>query len=260
MCNIIIILAAIMKHYHSSNYKRYKDDLRANKPEDKPWDQYTRDELIIKFLPLVENIARKFSTSDVASGIMNITDLIEIGNVGLIKAVDKIVWPKIMKSDDPEKTIKSFLAKRIRGAIRRGTDINRSPMRIPEHKLNEIRNGFAEDKDKQAMFYNSMFDSIDEQVGDNMYMQIEDESEDPLKIEVLHQKIFNVMLQHLSEKEFHILRYSFGLGTDKLSAKQIANILEIKGSSSYVRVSQLKKQAIEKLSKVMDYSKFAEYL
>lgn len=249
-----------MKNYNSLNYKRYKADLKANQPEPKAWDEYTRDELVIKFLPLVENIARKFSTSDAASGIMNATDLIAVGYIGLIKAVDKIVWPKIMQSNDPEKTIKSFLAKRIRGAIRRGTDINRSPMRIPEHKLNEIRSGFEDDKNKQAMFYNSMFDSIDEQIGENMYMQIEDKSEDPLRLEVLHQKIFDIMLVHLNEKEFHIIRYSFGLGCDKLSAKQIAETLNIKGSSSYVRVSQLKKQALEKLAKVMDYSKFLDYL
>lgn len=249
-----------MKNYNSLNYKRYKADLKANQPEPKAWDEYTRDELVIKFLPLVENIARKFSTSDAASGIMNATDLIAVGYMGLIKAVDKIVWPKIMESNDSEKTIKSFLAKRISGAIRRGTDINRSPMRIPEHKLNEIRNGFEDDKNKQAMFYNSMFDSIDEQIGENMYMQIEDKSEDPLRLEVLHQKIFDIMLVHLNEKEFHIIRYSFGLGCDKLSAKQIAETLNIKGSSSYVRVSQLKKQALEKLAKVMDYSKFLDYL
>ena len=249
-----------MKNYNSLNYKRYKADLKANQPEPKAWDEYTRDELVIKFLPLVENIARKFSTSDAASGIMNATDLIAVGYIGLIKAVDKIVWPKIMESNDPEKTIKSFLAKRIRGAIRRGTDINRSPMRIPEHKLNEIRSGFEDDKNKQAMFYNSMFDSIDEQIGENMYMQIEDKSEDPLRLEVLHQKIFDIMLVHLNEKEFHIIRYSFGLGCDKLSAKQIAETLNIKGSSSYVRVSQLKKQALEKLAKVMNYSAFAGFL
>ena len=249
-----------MKNYNSLNYKRYKADLKANQPEPKAWDEYTRDELVIKSMPLVENIARKFSTSDAASGIMNATDLIAVGYIGLIKAVDKIVWPKIMESNDPEKTIKSFLAKRIRGAIRRGTDINRSPMRIPEHKLNEIRSGFEDDKNKQAMFYNSMFDSIDEQIGENMYMQIEDKSEDPLRLEVLHQKIFDIMLVHLNEKEFHIIRYSFGLGCDKLSAKQIAETLNIKGSSSYVRVSQLKKQALEKLAKVMNYSAFAGFL
>jgi len=249
-----------MKTNNDKNYKRYKKDIRNNQPDNKNWDEYTRDELIIKFLPLVENLARKFSVSDAASGVMNIDDLIEIGNIGLIKAVDKIIWSRIMDSNDPEKSIKSFLSKRIRGAIRRGTDINRSPMRIPEHKLNEIRKGFNEDKDKQAMFYNSIFKSIDEQVGDNLYMQIEDDSEDPLKVEVLHQKILNIMLKHLSEKEFHIIRYSFGLGCNKKSAKQIAEMLDIKGSSSYVRVSQLKKEALKKLEKVMDYSSLSEYL
>jgi len=249
-----------MKNHNSKNYRRYKKDIRSNQPEGKFWDEYTRDELIIKFLPLVENIARKFSTSDAASGIMNIDDLISIGNTGLIKAVDKIVWSNITESNDPEKTIKSFFAKRIRGAIRRGTDINRSAMRIPEHKLNDIRKDFEHDKEKQAMFYNSMFVSIDEKVGDNMYMQIVDNSTDPLKIEVLHQKILNTMIKYLTDKEFHIIRYSFGLGCDKKSAKQIAEILDIKGASSYVRVSQLKKQAIEKLKQVMDYSKLSEYL
>ena len=131
-----------MKNHNSKNYRRYKKDIRSNQPEGKFWDEYTRDELIIKFLPLVENIARKFSTSDAASGIMNIDDLISVGNAGLVKAVDRIVWSNITESDDPEKTIKSFLAKRIRGAIRRGTDINRSAMRIPEHKLNDIRKEF----------------------------------------------------------------------------------------------------------------------
>lgn len=249
-----------MKHNNSGNYRRYKKDIQDNQPKNKPWDKYTREELIVKFLPLVENLARKFSTSDAASGVMNVDDFIDIGNIGLIKAVDKIVWAQIMQSNDPEKTLKSFLAKRIRGAIRRGIDINRSAMRIPEHKLNDIRKGFEHDEDKQAMFYNSMFVSIDEQYGDNMYMQIPDESEDPLKIEVLHQKILNTMLKHLTEKEFHIVRYSFGLGCNKKSAKQIAEILDIKGSSSYVRVSQLKKQALDKLKKVMDYSKLSEYL
>ena len=68
------------------------------------------------------------------------------------------------------------------------------------------------------------------------------------------------MLKHLNDKEFHIIRYSFGLGCNKKSAKQIAEILGMKGTSSYVRVSQLKKQAIEKLKNVMDYSKLSEYL
>ena len=110
------------------------------------------------------------------------------------------------------------------------------------------------------MFYNSMFSSIDKEVEENMLPQYEDDSEDPLKKEILHQKIIDLMLLHLTDKEFSVLRLSFGLGCEKLSAKQIAEKLNIKGSSSYVRVSQLKKQAIDKLREYVDYSQLADYL
>ena len=70
----------------------------------------------------------------------------------------------LSESEDTEKTIKSFLAKRIRGAIRRQIDINRGDMRIPEHKYNEIRKNFGKDKKMVAMFFNSVFLSIDAKV------------------------------------------------------------------------------------------------
>ena len=249
-----------MKNYNNYNYKRYKNDVKASQPKTKFWDEYTRDELIVKFLPLVENIARKFSTSDSASGIMNIQDLMSMGKIGLIQAVDKIVWSNIIESVDPEKTIKSYLAKRIRGAIRRGTDANRSPMRIPEHKLNDIRKGFKDDPDKQAIFYNSMFQSIDEEVEDNMLPQYEDDSDHPMKKEILFQHLNKLMLKYLTDKEYNVIRLSYGLGCDKLSAKQIAAKLDIKGSSSYVRVSQLKKQAVDKLIENVDHSQVFDIL
>ena len=249
-----------MKNYNNYNYKRYKQDLKNSQPEGKFWDEYTRDELVIKFLPLVENIARKFSTSDSASGIMNIQDLMSMGKIGLIQAVDKIIWSTILDSNDPEKTIKSYLAKRIRGAIRRSTDANRSPMRIPEHKLNDIRKGFEQDEEKQAIFYNSMFQSIDAEVEDNMLPQYVDDSDDPMKKEILFQQLNTLMLKHLTDKEYNVIRLSYGLGCDKLSAKQIANKLDIKGSSSYVRVSQLKKQAIDKLKANINHSQVVDYL
>ena len=59
-----------MKQYNSSNFNRYKQDVKSSQPEGKLWDEYTRDELIIKFMPLVENIARKFKDSDAANGVM----------------------------------------------------------------------------------------------------------------------------------------------------------------------------------------------
>ena len=137
-----------MKNYNVQNYIRYKNDLEEciNLIPNKEFKDYTRDELITTFMPLVENLARKFSTMQQASGVMTINDLIQEGNYGLCAAADKIVWETIYDSPDPEQRLKSFLSKRIKGAIRRGIDINRGDMRIPEHKLNEIRKDFGEDK------------------------------------------------------------------------------------------------------------------
>ena len=67
---------------------------------------------------------------------MSIMDLISEGNIQLVKAVDKIDRARLIASEDIEQTLKSFLAKRIRGGIRRAVDTNRGTMRIPEHKLN----------------------------------------------------------------------------------------------------------------------------
>jgi|TARA_Y100000015_G_C2371448_1_gene80255 RNA polymerase sigma factor (sigma-70 family) len=250
-----------MKKYNQNNFSRYKQDVKASQPKTKPFNEYTRDELIIKFLPLVENIARKFKDSDAANGVVSLSDRIQFGHIGLIKAVDKIIWKQILTSKDPERTIKSYLAKRIRGAIRRATDANRSGMRIPEHKLNEIRNDF-ENPNNSELFFNSIFQSIDATIGDeeNLLMQIPDESEDPMKKENLSYKLRNIMLKHLTEKEYHVIRLSYGINCDKQSAKEIAQYLDMNGVSSYVRVSQLKKQAINKLKKVLDHSQVTDYL
>ena len=51
----------------------------------------------------------------------------------------------------------------------------------------------------------------------------------------------------LNKKEFEVLRLSYGLDCDKHSANEIAEILNIDGPSAYVRISELKKQAINKL-------------
>jgi len=251
-----------MKKYNIQNYIRYKEDVKESisRIEGKFWDEYTREELIIKFLPLVENLARKFSTSQQASGVMTINDLIQEGSAGLIAAVDKIVWSNITESEDPEKTIKSFFSKRIRGAIRRRIDINRGSMRIPEHKLNDIRKDFGEDKKAVEMFFNSVFLSLDTPIGeDGSTYDAPDESKE-YNMDILGAYLKSLMLQYLNHKEFQVLRLSFGLDCDKHSAKEIASILGMKGDSSYVRVSQLKKQGIEKLIENVPHSQVVDYL
>ena len=252
-----------MKHYNINNYIRYKNDVdvtikRIGKKE---FNEYTRDELITTFLPLVENLARKFATSQQASGVMAITDLIQEGAYNLIKAVDRIEWSMIEESEDKEKTIKSFLSKRIKGGIRRAIDINRGQMRLPEHVTNEIRRNFGKDKMAVAMFFNSIFFSIDAgtREDDDMFLQIEDKSE-PYNQEFLNMYLTSLLKQHLNDREYHVLRLSYGLDCDKHSAKEIASYLNIEGSGAYVRVSQLKKQAVDKLIENVDHSQVFDYL
>ena len=113
-----------MKKFNVPNYVKYKDDVQQsidrvvdNHQDEEPNQEWSRDELIIYFLPLVEEIARRFSTSDQASGVMDISDLIQDGSIGLIHAVDRIDWETVNISTDKLNTLRSFLSKRIKGAI-----------------------------------------------------------------------------------------------------------------------------------------------
>ena len=252
-----------MKHYNIQNYVRYKNDVEITikRIPKKQFSEYTRNELVTTFLPLVENVARKFATSQQASGVMAITDMIQEGSLNLIKAVDRIDWERINESEDSEKTLKSFLSKRIKGGIRREVDKNRGQMRLPEHVTNSIRKNFGKDKKSVAMFFNSIFLSIDAGTrdDDDLFLQIEDKSE-PYNQEFLNMYLTSLLKQHLTDREFHVLRLSYGLDCDKYSAKQIADYLDIEGSGAYVRVSQLKKQAVDKLIENVDHSQVLDYL
>tara|TARA_R100000781_G_C4067840_1_gene123440 strand:+ start:351 stop:1103 length:753 start_codon:yes stop_codon:yes gene_type:complete len=250
-----------MKKYNINNYIRYKEDIKKAQPPSKDLVDYNREEMICKFLPLVENIARKFSTSQQASGVMDITDLLQEGNIGLTMAVDKLDYVVLKDSKDKEKTLKSFFFKRIKGAIRRAVDKNRGNIRIPEHKMNEIRNN-PKDKKMVEMFFNSIFLSIDAKIQtqdeDFMY-QIPDTSE-PYNLNILNSYLKSLMKKHLKNNEYEVLRLSYGLDCDKHSAKEIAAKINIEGSSSYVRISEMKKQAVKKLIDNVDHSQVLDYL
>tara|TARA_R100001463_G_C3483794_1_gene217218 strand:+ start:65 stop:820 length:756 start_codon:yes stop_codon:yes gene_type:complete len=251
-----------MKSYNIQNYIRYKNDLLSNlkRIQEKPWLEYSIKELTIKFMPLVENIARKFSTTQQASGVMNIMDFIQFGHIGLVQAANKLDFEKLKQSEDIEKTLKSFFSKRIKGSIRRYIDYNRGNIRIPEHKMNEIRKNFGKDKKMVEMFFNSIFLSIDANPKDeDMVYQIPDKSE-PYNIDILNVYLKGLCQSHLTEKEYQVLRLSYGLDCNKHTASQIALELGIPGTSSYVRVSQLKKQAVEKLIENVDHSQVVDFL
>mgnify|MGYP003123840096 CR=1 FL=1 len=254
-----------MKKYNIANYIRYKEDIKISMPIDKDYQDYTRDEMIVKFLPLVEAMARKFSTSQQASGILTIMDLLQQGSEGLTKAVDRLEWENFKDEEDNfksqkeiEKTLKSFFSKRIKGSIRRQIDKLRGNIRIPEHKLNQMRS--SKDKKMVEMFFNSIFLSIDVKVNDeSLFDQIPDKSE-PYNIQLMNVYLKGLMSKHLKNNEYEVLRLSYGLDCEPHSAKEIAAKLNLSGTGSYVRVSELKKQAVQTLIDNVDHSQVLDYL
>jgi len=109
----------------------------------------------------------------------------------------------------------------------------------------------------------SKFLSIDAQPvnedGESMVQQLPDNSE-PYNINLLNIYLQGLLKKHLNKQEYEVLRLSYGLDCDKHSAKQIATLLNIKGVSDYVRVSEIKKQAVQKLIDNVDHSQVLDYL
>ena len=250
-----------MKKYNIQNYVRYKEDIKLSMPEGLFWDEYTRDQLVVKFMYLVENLARKFSTSQQASGVMTINDLIQEGSIGLISAIDKLNWETLKESEDIEKTLKSFLSKRIKGSIRRAIDINRGDMRIPEHKINEVRRN-PKNEAIVSMFFNSIFNKLETGVdsdGENIYHQIED-NHPKYNLDILNAYLISIMKTHLDDTQFQVVRLFYGLDCDKMQASEIAKFLGIQVNTANVRISQIKKEAIDKLIANVSPSQVVDYL
>jgi len=254
-----------MRKYNIQNYIRYKNDVekqleRVKKPVDGDYTGLTDEEIKINFLPLVVTLAHKQSTSDQASGVLSILDLFQEGNAGLCSAVNKLDRTILAESEDQEKTLKSFLSKRIKGAIRRSVDMHRGEIRIPEHKLNEIRRN-PKDEKMVAMFFNSVFSSIDDKPNDddNMAYQVVDKSE-PYNIALLNTYLLSLMRTHLTPTQYDVLRMSYGLDCDKHSANEIAAKLGINVATAHVRISQIKRDAIHQLIENVDSSQVLDYL
>ena len=102
--------------------------------------------------------------------------------------------------------------------------MHRGNMRIPEHQLNKIRKDNGKDKKMVSMFFNSIFLSIDAKpnTDENMMYQIPDKSE-PYNIPLLNVYLTSLLKKHLNDREYEVLRLSYGLDCDKHTAKQIAS-------------------------------------
>jgi len=179
-------------------------------------DPAVRSMLIERNLRLVVYIARKFENTGI-----NIEDLVSIGTIGLIKAVNTF---------DPEKNIKlaTYASRCIENEIlmylRRNNKI-RSEVSFDE-PLNI-------DWDGNELLLSDVLGTEN----DTIYKNIEDQ---------VDRKLLKKALEKLSERERTIMELRFGLaGEEEKTQKDVADLLGI--SQSYI--SRLEKRIIKRLRK-----------
>ncbi|MBR5320539.1 MAG: RNA polymerase sporulation sigma factor SigE [Clostridia bacterium] len=177
-------------------------------------DEKAREKLITHNLRLVVYIAKKFENSGV-----NIEDLISIGTIGLIKAVNTF---------SPEKNIKlaTYASRCIENEIL--MYLRKIASQKVEISLDEPLNT---DWDGNELMLADVLGSD----GDEINREMEEEDEKRILLQVI---------DTLPEREKEIIDMRFGLGEkEELTQKQVADKLGI--SQSYI--SRLEKRIIKKI-------------
>lgn len=181
-------------------------------------DEKAREKLIVHNLRLVVYIAKKFENSGV-----NIEDLISIGTIGLIKAVNTF---------SPEKNIKlaTYASRCIENEIL--MHLRKIASQKVEISLDEPLNT---DWDGNELMLADVLGSD----GDEINREMEEEDEKRILLQVI---------DTLPEREKEIIDMRFGLGEkEELTQKQVADKLGI--SQSYI--SRLEKRIIKKIGNKM---------
>lgn len=179
-------------------------------------DYDKRELLVVHNLRLVVYIARKFENTGI-----NIEDLVSIGTIGLIKAVNTFCPTKKIK-------LATYASRCIENEIL--MYLRKTANRKNEMSIDEPLNV---DWDGNELLLSDILGSDSDSVNHNIEM--EDEKNQLLKI-----------VGKLEEREKQIMTMRFGLfGSKEFTQKQVADILGI--SQSYI--SRLEKRIIEKIKR-----------
>ncbi len=186
-------------------------------------DEEARSELISHNLRLVAHIVKKYQGSE------SVDDLISVGSIGLIKAINTY---------EPSKGVQlaTYTARCIENEILMLLRSNK------KHKnVVSLFDTFGTDKDGNELTFMDLI-SVGE---DNVFKQVDKN--------IQQTKFLQVVKKTLTDREFKILCLRYGIGgCPALPQREVAKLLNI--SRSYV--SRIEKKAIEKLRKVVSSKDF----
>ena len=184
------------------------------------------------------DIANSFNTDEQASGILDKNDLAQECYLALVEAWANINMKEFEKADDPQAYAWAYLKKSIKLKARQKIHDKKDGVRIPHYTRWEIIETKNVDDFLTQLFPTEWFSDNAESLdlidyGYNTRYDIE-------QLGLAFQDIFRL---NLSKKEEFIINAYFGLESDKLSSKTIANRLGITVSN----VDKTKFTALKKL-------------
>lgn len=185
-------------------------------------DDEARKKLVEKNLRLVVYIAKKFENS-----MFNIEDLISIGTIGLMKAINSFNIEKNIKlATYASRCIENEILMYLRKTQKLKTEIS----------IDEPINTDAEGNDL------ALSDILGSE-NDNIFKQVEDSD---------NKKVIDMAIKNLDSREKVIMELRYGFdGKNELTQKEVADKLGI--SQSYI--SRIEKKVIERLKKQFNESK-----
>jgi len=185
-------------------------------------DDEARKKLVEKNLRLVVYIAKKFENS-----MFNIEDLISIGTIGLMKAINSFNIDKNIKlATYASRCIENEILMYLRKTQKLKTEIS----------IDEPINTDSEGNDL------ALGDILGSE-NDNLFKQVEDND---------NKKVIDMAIKSLDSREKVIMELRYGFdGKKELTQKEVADKLGI--SQSYI--SRIEKKVIERLKKQFNESK-----
>lgn len=186
----------------------------------KKGDVKAKDKLINHNLRLVAHIVKKYSGSGEAD------DLISVGSIGLIKAINSFEYGKGTQ-------LSTYAARCIENEILMLLRLNKK-----HSKTVSIQESLGQDKDGNDIELMDIISDMDE---DNMF--------DVVSNNILGDKITHIVNTYLPMREAQIIKYRYGLENQPiLTQREIAQKLGI--SRSYI--SRLETKALETIKEKID--------
>ena len=185
-------------------------------------DKHAKDKLLTHNLRLVVHVAKKYS------GTVESDDLISVGSIGLIKAVNTFDY-------DKNTQFSTYAARCIENEILMLLRVNKK-----HNAVISLNESLGKDKDGNDVTWQDIIPS-DEDVSENV------------ENAVLSQNLIKLAKESLSNREFEILTLRYGLGSSAAyTQREIAKKLNI--SRSYI--SRLEKKAIDIIRNKVKREKF----